>query len=109
MAEVQYKNTNGVWAVLDTGSSALAARAGSADKWSTARTISLTGNVTGSVGGVDGSNNISISTTIANNAVTTAKVNNKAISLAKLADDVQTVYVGSTEPTDSHVTIWIEP
>lgn len=111
MAEVQYKN-NGTWTILNNNASALAARAGiadSADKWTTARSISLTGNVNGSVSGVDGSSNISISTTIADNAITSTKISNKAVSLAKLADEIQTVYVGTNEPTDAHVTIWIEP
>lgn len=36
----------------------------SAPKWTTGRTISLTGDVTGSVTGVDGSGNISIATTV---------------------------------------------
>lgn len=161
MAEVQYLN-NGTWTVLNNNSSIFAARAEiakSAEKWSNTRNISLTGNVNGFVDGVDGSSNISISTTIADNAiitskirdnavttskiedgavttpkiedraVTTSKIDNnaitaskiedkavvvskiddKAISLAKLADAVQTVYVGATQPTDSHVTIWIQP
>jgi hypothetical protein len=37
----------------------------SATKWTTARTITLTGDVTGTVGGVDGSGNISLATTLA--------------------------------------------
>lgn len=102
--------------------------AASASKWQTSRTLSLTGNVTGSVTGVDGSGNISISTTIADNAVTTGKINNSAVTTAKINDsaittakindsavtlaklntNVQTVFVGTTAPTDSHVTIWID-
>ena len=40
-----------------------------ADAWTTGRTISLTGEVTGSVTGVDGSGNVSISTTVSNTAL----------------------------------------
>ena len=46
--------------------------AASADKWSTARTITLTGNVTGVSGGFDGSANLSFATTIPSNTVTPA-------------------------------------
>jgi len=42
----------------------LEGNANTATKWATGRTISLTGGVTGSVSGVDGSGNISISTTL---------------------------------------------
>ena len=44
--------------------------AGSADNWTTARTLSLTGDVTGTSAAFDGSGNINISTTIAANSVT---------------------------------------
>lgn len=91
------------------GNAATATKTATADAWTTSRTISLTGNVTGSASGVDGSSNISITTTLADGAATTAKLGSKAVTLAKLADEVQTVYVGSTQPTDSHVTIWIQP
>ena len=43
--------------------------ASTATKWATGRTLSLTGDVTGSVTGVDGSGNISIATTIESNSV----------------------------------------
>lgn len=42
---------------------------GSASKWTTARTITLSGDVTGSVS-LDGSTNVSITTTVANNSHT---------------------------------------
>lgn len=69
----------------------------SADKLTNAQTISLTGNVTGSAS-FTGNSACSIAATIANSAVT----------LGKLGSDVITAYVGSTQPTDSHVQIWID-
>jgi hypothetical protein len=47
--------------------------AGTATKWATARTLSLTGGVTGSVS-IDGSANAAIATTIAGNAPTATKL-----------------------------------
>ena len=41
-----------------------------ADAWTTARTLSLTGDVTGTATGIDGSGNISIATTIASDSIT---------------------------------------
>lgn len=56
---------------------------------------------------------------IANSAVTNAKITNDAVNgdkiandsvtLNHLAADVGTVYVGTTEPTDSNVLIWVNP
>lgn len=56
---------------------------------------------------------------IANSAVTNAKITNGAVNgdkiandsvtLNHLAADVGTVYVGTTEPTDSNVLIWVNP
>lgn len=61
---------------ITEGSTALAskylginANADSATKWQTARTITLTGDVSGTATGVDGQNNISIETTIQANKV----------------------------------------
>lgn len=67
------------------GSSSKGGVATSAAKLATARTISFTGNVTGS-GSFDGSNNLNIGLTIADNAVTTAKISDAAITSAKIAD-----------------------
>ena len=47
----------------------LTGNADTATTWATAREIALTGDVTGSVTGVDGSGNISITTTVAENSV----------------------------------------
>lgn len=56
---------------------------------------------------------------IANSAVTNAKITNGAVNgdkiandsvtLNHLAADVGTVYVGTTQPTDSNVLIWVNP
>lgn len=61
------------------------------------KTLNLTGNVTGSVNlNADGTANLA--TTIADKAVTNGK----------LADDVGTVYIGTEEPTEAHVKIWVK-
>lgn len=52
----------------------LTGNADTATTWETGRTISLTGNVTGTSGTFDGSGNASITATIANEAVTLAKI-----------------------------------
>ena len=57
---------SGTWGISITGN---AATATSASKWTTARSISLTGDVTGSTS-VDGSANVSIAATVANNSHT---------------------------------------
>lgn len=91
-------STSTITATNFSGKATSAGSADSAAKWTTSRTVSLTGNVTGSTSGVDGSGNISIATTIGD----------KTVGLGKLADAVQTIYVGGTQPTDSHVYIWID-
>lgn len=44
---------------------------------------------------------------IAPNAVTTDKILDANVTTSKLAADIGTVYVGATEPTDTHVKIWV--
>lgn len=44
---------------------------------------------------------------LADLAVTTNKIKDANITNAKLAADIGTVYVGATEPTDTHVKIWV--
>lgn len=61
------------------------------------KTLTLTGNVTGSVS-LNADGTASLATTIANKAVTNGK----------LADDVGTVYVGTDEPTEAHVKLWVK-
>ena len=53
----------------DTFNGALSGNAATATKWATGRTISLTGDVTGTSGTFDGSGNLSFATTIAANSV----------------------------------------
>ena len=45
---------------------------------------------------------------IASSAVTTDKINNSNVTLAKLGSDVGTISVGTTQPTDSRIKIWIK-
>ena len=52
----------------------------------TGRTVALTGDVTGTTGAFNGSANVSAATTIANNAVTTAKIADANVTTAKIAD-----------------------
>ena len=61
------------------------------------QTLTLTGNVTGSVS-LNATGTRTMTTTIADKAVTNGK----------LADDVGTVYVGTTEPTEAHVKLWVK-
>lgn len=56
----------------------------------TGRTISLTGDVTGTTGSFDGSGNVSAATTIANNSVSTLKLQNDSVTSDKLQDDPST-------------------
>jgi hypothetical protein len=59
---------------------------GSAGTLATSRTISLTGDVTGTTAAFNGSTDVSAATTIANDAVTTAKILNDNVVTAKIAD-----------------------
>lgn len=78
-----------------------------ADQLATARTFSLAGDVTGSAT-FDGSADCSITTTLAANSVTANEIASGAVGLTELASTVGTVVVSSTEPTDSHVKLWIK-
>lgn len=44
---------------------------------------------------------------IKDGSVSTAKIADANITNAKLASDIGTVYVGATEPTDTHIKIWV--
>ena len=74
------------------------AKAASATKLQTARTISLTGNVTGSAS-FNGTANASITATIANNAVTTARIADKAVTPAKMASDPVYIVTSASSST----------
>jgi len=73
---------------------------GSAPTLTTGRTIALTGDVTGTTGSFNGSANVSAATTIANNAVTTAKIADANVTTAKIAD----AGVTTAKIADSNVT-----
>lgn len=89
----------------------------SANKLTTARTISLAGDVTGSTS-FNGSANVSISANLAANSVTaneiaagavgSSEIASNAVTLTKLGSDVGTVAVQSTQPTDTNVKLWIQ-
>lgn len=57
-----------------------------AKRFSGNRTVTMTGDVTGSESGWNGSGELSIPTTIANNAVTTQKIADKAVTTSKIDD-----------------------
>ena len=100
-----------------SGNATTATTATQANYWTTARTLTFTGNVTGSVS-VRGNANMSCALTLANNSVTSAKIAANAVTsseiasgavgLAELSSAVGTVAVQSATPTDSHVKLWIK-
>jgi hypothetical protein len=61
---------------------------GSAGTLANSHTISLTGDVTGTTAAFNGSADVSAATTIANDAVTTAKILNGSVTNDKLASDI---------------------
>ena len=81
--------------------------AAAATKLATARTFSLTGDVTGSAS-FNGTANCSIVTTLAANSVTANEIAPGAVGLSELSSAVGTVAVQSAAPTDSHVKLWIK-
>lgn len=74
--------------------------AGTASKWQTARTETLSGDVTGSAS-VDGSANWVINTTLSNSGVTAGTYNNSATSITPITVDSK----GRVTGTGSEVTI----
>jgi hypothetical protein len=103
---VRYRNIYADTVTATTFSGTIS-KATTADYWTTARTLTFTGNVTGSVS-VRGNAAMSCTLTLANSAVTSAKIANDAVTLAKLGSDVGTIAVQSSEPTDSNVKLWIK-
>jgi hypothetical protein len=78
---------------------------GSAATLATGRTIALTGDVTGTTGSFNGSANVSASTTIANNAVETAKIadatsTTTGVTNSKLRHSAALSVIGRTSNTD---------
>jgi microcystin-dependent protein len=88
----------------------LAGNASTATTLATGRTIALTGDVTGTTETFNGSANVSAATTIASNAVTTAKIADANVTTAKIADsNVTTAKIADSNVTtakiaDSNVT-----
>lgn len=88
----------------------LVGNASTATTWQTSRSITLTGDVTGTVSGVNGSGNIEISTTVANNAValgadttgqyaTTIGVSGNGLSATNPNNDDGTAYTITSNAT----------
>lgn len=94
----RYLRGDGTWATVT---------ATSANQLTTARTFSLTGDVTGSAT-FNGTANCSIATTLAANSVTANEIASGAVGLSELSSAVGTVAVQSATPTDSHVKLWIK-
>lgn len=88
------------------GNATSATNAQSANKFN--NTVALSGDVTTSATSFNTASAITMSTTIGNGKVTSAKIASKAVTNGKLADDVGTVYVGMNKPTEEHVKLWVQ-
>lgn len=88
------------------GNATSATNAQSANKFN--NTVALSGDITTSATSFNTASPITMTTTIGNSKVTSAKIANKAVTNSKLADDVGTVYVGSNTPTEEHVKLWVK-
>lgn len=116
---VRYRNiyADTITASTFNGSISNAITATRAEYWTTARTLTFTGDVTGSVS-IRGNANMSCAMSLAANSVTaneiaanavgTSEIAANAVTLAKLGSDVGTVAVQTAEPTDSNVKLWIK-
>lgn len=71
------------------------------------QTLTLSGDVTGSVS-LNATGTRTMTTTIGAGKVGTAELANASVTFAKLHSDVGTVYVGSSEPTQDSVKLWVK-
>lgn len=85
----------------DTVIASLSGNATTATTWETGRTFTLTGDVTGSVTGVDGSGNVSITTTVGNDSHTHSNYVQKAGDTMTGTLNVTTVDFGAWTITES--------
>lgn len=101
-------------ATATTASSATTA----ANVTNVASSVAISGDVSGSGVSINNTTGAkTINTTLSDNAVVTAKLAAKAVTGSKIADntitnknlsdEVGTVYVGSTEPDEEHIKIWV--
>lgn len=88
------------------GNATSATNAQSANKFN--NTVALSGDITTSTTSFNTASPITMTTTIGNGKVTSAKIADKAITNSKLADDVGTVYVGADTPTEKHIKLWVK-
>ena len=95
---LKYNPSTGV--ITTTGfTGALTGNASTATILETTRAISISGDVTASGVNFNGSAAIALNTSLANNAVTTAKINADAVTGAKIADDA----INSEHYTDASI------
>ena len=71
------------------------------------QTLTLSGDVTGSVS-LNVAGTRTMTTTIGAGKVGTTELANDSVTFAKLHSDVGTVYVGSSEPTQDNVKLWVK-
>ena len=71
------------------------------------QTLTLSGDVTGSVS-LNVAGTRTMTTTIGAGKVGTTELANASVTFAKLHSDVGTVYVGSSEPTQDSVKLWVK-